>query len=58
MTTTIILFEDGSWEYEEYTGSLDLIKHARIVIGEGWSTKQISQMIREYYSENLSWIFS
>jgi hypothetical protein len=58
----IILFEDGSWEWEELaTIKLENsgLKHILLTIGEGWYDSEVSRMIKDYYYEgNLSWAFS
>lgn len=55
--TTIILLPNGSWDHEENLGSLENVKHARITIGPGWTDRQISEMISEYYENNLDTLF-
>ena len=58
----IILFEDGSWEWEELaTVKLKSsgLKHIILTIGDGWHDSEVSKMISDYFhEENQSWIFN
>jgi len=52
----IILLADGSWEHEEDVYKLEQ-EYIILTIAENWSDREISQMINDYYKENLNSIF-
>lgn len=55
----VYLFVDGSWMYGvEYNPKFHSDKggYHEIILGRGWSSREISQMLGDYYSENFDQI--
>lgn len=48
---TVVLFPDGSWEHETNVYDLNTKLHAKIRIGDGWSDRQIAQLLSDYYDD-------
>ncbi len=57
----IVLFADGSWEWEDLsTKKLNdsKMKFIILTIGYNWLDSEVSRMVKDYYDEGaLSWIF-
>lgn len=56
----IYMFSDSSWMYGcEYNPKFhsEKGKYVEVVIGRGWSTREVSDMLKEYYEENVSTLF-
>ena len=54
------MFSDSSWMYAcEYNPKFhsDKGKYHEIIIGRGWSSREVDEMIKPYYEENASTIF-
>lgn len=57
----VYLFELGDWMYGcEYNPKFhtEKGKYHEIIIGRGWSSREVDEMIKSYYEENASTIFS
>ena len=57
----IILWKDGSWQWEPMSSELIRQKnlpYVTLTIGENWNDWEVSRMVRDYFHENLDWIFS
>lgn len=56
---TIVLFEDGSWNWIDFTSvmELGLQRHVEIKIGDNWTDRDVSDMLKEYMEENSDQIF-
>lgn len=55
----VYLFETGEWMYgPEYNPAFHKTKgkYHEVILGRGWSSREISQMLKEYYSENVDQI--
>lgn len=51
----VCLFSDGSWCWNyEYSlkGYGHLGDYKEVILGQGWSNREVSQMLAEYYQEN------
>jgi len=58
MSNKIVLFQNGSWLWESEAKPEWLEdKHILITVGDGFTDRDISQMINSYYMENLDYIF-
>ena len=57
--TTVVLFENGGWNWLEHTSVMELgsQKHVEINIGENWSDRDVSDMLSEYYETNRFLLF-
>lgn len=57
----IILFEDGSWEWEPLSAiklNSTKMKFIVLTIGYNWLDSEVSRMVKDYYYDgNLSWAF-
>lgn len=52
----VYLFGNGSWCWGfEYSikAYVHLGEYKEIVVGQGWSDREVSNMLSEYYSENV-----
>lgn len=57
----LYLFSDSSWMYAcEWNPKFhtDKGKYHEVVVGRGWSSREISEMLKTYYEENASTIFN
>lgn len=57
----VYLFSDSSWMYAcEYNHGFhsEKGKYHEVIIGRGWSSREVGLMLREYYEENASELFS
>lgn len=57
---SIIIFSNGSWEYEDLATNKMAnsgLKHIRVGIGSGWEEREISQMVSDYFTENIEYLF-
>lgn len=57
----LYLFSDSSWMYAcEWNPKFhaDKGKYHEVVVGCGWSSREISEMLKTYYEENASTIFN
>lgn len=56
----VYMFEQGDWMYGadyhpvEHSGKG---KYEEVVIGRGWSTREVSDMLKAYYEENFDNLF-
>lgn len=56
----VLLFSDGSWDYG---CSYSIATHGHrgkyheVVVGSGWSARDISDMLKQYFEENAENIF-
>lgn len=58
MSNKIVLFQTGAWLHIDETKPEWLTdKHILITVGDGFTDRDISQMINSYYMENLDYIF-
>lgn len=56
----VYLFIDGSWMYGcEYNPKFhsEKGKYVEVVIGRGWSSREVSDMLKPYYEENFENLF-
>jgi len=56
----VYLFIDGSWMYGcEYNPKFhsEKGKYSEVVFGRGWSSKEITECLRDYYEENYTKLF-
>lgn len=51
----VCLFSDGSWCWNfEYSLAQhgELGQYKEVILGQGWSDREVSKMLSEYYQEN------
>lgn len=56
----VYLFEDSSWMYGvEYSPKFhsEKGKYVEVIVGRGWSSREIGEMLTEYYNENFENLF-
>lgn len=56
----IYMFSDSSWMYAcEFNPKFhsEKGKYHEIIVGRGWSSREVDEMIKPYYEENASTIF-
>lgn len=56
----VYLFEDSSWMYAcEYNHGFhsEKGKYVEVIIGRGWSSREVSDMLKTYYEENFENLF-
>jgi hypothetical protein len=56
----VYLFEDSSWVYAcEYNHGFHKEKgrYVEVIVGRGWSSREIGEMLTEYYEENFENLF-
>lgn len=56
----IYMFSDSSWMYAcEYNPKFHAEKgrYHEIIIARGWSSREISEMVGEYYKENNEYLW-
>lgn len=56
----VYLFELGDWLYGvDYNSSVHSIKgkYVEVIIGKGWSSREVSDMLKAYYEENYDNLF-
>lgn len=57
----IYLFQDSSWMYAcEWNPKFHGDKGTphEIIIGRGWSSREVNEMVKDYYLENSDQIFN
>lgn len=57
---SIVVFEDGSWEWESLSQSKvegGALKHILIKIGDHWHDSEVSRMVKDFFSENVEYLF-
>lgn len=57
----IYMFSDSSWMWAvEFNPKFhaEKGKYHEIIIGRGWSSREIDEMIKYYYEENVAIIFA
>lgn len=58
--SVVYLFIDGSWLYgADYHPASHAAKgkYAEVVFARGWSSREITECLREYYDENYTELF-
>ena len=56
----VYLFELGDWMYAcEYNHGFhsEKGKYVEVIIGRGWSSREVSDMLKPYYEENYDNLF-
>lgn len=56
----VYLFRDSSWMYGvEFDPKFHKEKgdYHEVIIGKGWSSREVSEMLKEYYNENSDILF-
>lgn len=57
---SIIIFEDGSWEWEELSAikvQNSGLKNICVKIGSHWHDTEVSRMVNDYFSANVEYLF-
>jgi len=56
----VYLFEQGDWMYAcEYSHGFhsEKGKYVEVIIGRGWSSREVTDMLKSYYEENFENLF-
>lgn len=55
----IYLFPSGAWCWVDMFDwqASSPNKAVEIILGNGWTDEEVESMVRDYYEENLLWLF-
>lgn len=57
---SIVIFEDGSWEWEDMSAikiKNSGLKNISIKLGDNWHDTEVSRMVKDYFTENVEYLF-